>query len=73
MPDESHTLKPWTAESNPPTTSTQPGRAEVVDQIKQVVDDSAFDHGDERAVQPYRCAHALGLGMVEAVVVWLAG
>src|SRR6185295_15591016 len=38
MPDESHTNEPWTAanESNPPATSTQPGRAEVVDQIKQV-------------------------------------
>jgi hypothetical protein len=37
-PDESHTHEPWTAasESNPPATSTQPGRAEVVDQIKQV-------------------------------------
>jgi hypothetical protein len=33
-PHESHTPVPWTAanESNPPATSTQPGRAEVVDQ-----------------------------------------
>src|SRR6185437_7139823 len=31
-------MLPWTAaeQSNPPATSTQPGRAEVVDQIKEV-------------------------------------
>ncbi len=36
-PKESHTQKPWTVarESNPPATSTQPGRAEVVDQINK--------------------------------------
>ena len=38
MPNQSHTQKPWTAacESDPPATSTQPGRAEVVDQVEQV-------------------------------------
>jgi hypothetical protein len=31
-------MMPWTAaeQSNPPATSTQPGRAQVVDQIKEV-------------------------------------
>ena len=37
-PNQSHTHKPWTAarQSHPPTTSTQPGGAQVVDQTNQV-------------------------------------
>jgi hypothetical protein len=52
MPDESHTHEPWTAasESDPPATSTQPGRAEVVDQIKQVAESSTSDHAGDRRV-----------------------
>jgi len=43
-PDQSHTHVLWTAarESNPPVTSTQPGRAEAVDQVKQVAADSSL-------------------------------
>ncbi|WP_176731762.1 hypothetical protein [Micromonospora rhizosphaerae] len=61
-------MTPWTAaeKSNPPATSTQPGRAQVVDQIKEVAADRA--PLTDRRIRPasgadrYRVTVDLGAG-----------
>jgi transposase len=59
-PNESHTLEPWTAanESNPPATSTQPGHAELVDQIKQVADKRLSGASGSKRPSPGTCKGA---------------